>query len=489
MLVLGQPAPSFPRPLRRPQQSVLYNALAKGIPSFLAAAAEAGQDVPRFVERELMGYLACGGMDNGFARVKCQECNACYIVGFSCKGRGFCPSCSGRRMADLSCHLVDRILPSVPYRQWVLSFPPPLRYLLAYDAKLLSAALRCFTGAIAHWQRHEAKKRYGFESVDNAVTGAVTVIQRFGSSLNLNPHFHTLTPDGVWESRDDALVFRRLGRPTSEETEKIGWRACLALIRHLRKEGRWTDEADGEGDLDLSDDALAARTPLLAEIYGASIKGRLALGAGRGSRLVVLRCGPDLRTRGEIGDAVARSQRFDVHASRKIEEGDRKGLERLCRYLTRPAAANDRFELREDGRITVRLKTAWRDGTTHVVMTPLELTEKLVALIPRPRVNMIRYHGAFAPNAAVRKQVVPSLEADDDSDSDDKPRCKGPGRQAWAMLLKRVFAQDVMQCRQCGGRKTKVRFVTAGAEIRRVLASVGYPNAPGDVDDAGTSMA
>ncbi len=97
-----------------------------------------------------------------------------------------------------------------------------------------------------------------------------------------------------------------------------------------------------------------------------------------------------------------------MHAARKVEQGDRGGLERLCRYLTRPAAANDRFEEREDGRVAVRLKTPWRDGTTHILMTPLQLVEKLVALIPRPRVNMIRYNGAFAPNAAQRSSVVPA---------------------------------------------------------------------------------
>ena len=88
-------------------------------------------------------------------------------------------------MADLSCHLVDRVLPNVPYRQWVLSFPPPLRYLLAYDSALLSKALECFIRSISRWLRQVAKKRYGLLSVRDAVTAQVTVVQRFGSALNL----------------------------------------------------------------------------------------------------------------------------------------------------------------------------------------------------------------------------------------------------------------------------------------------------------------
>ena len=101
---------------------------------------------------------------------------------------------------------------------------------------------------------------------------------------------------------------------------------------------------------------------------------------------------------------------------------------------------------------------------------------------------MIRYHGAFAPNAAVRKEVVPK-HADTGDDDDAEPRCTHAGRQAWAMLIKRVFAEDVMQCRKCGGRNTKVRFVTAGAEIRRVLDSIGYPNAPDGFSGAGMGRA
>ena len=94
---------------------------------------------------------------------------------------------------------------------------------------------------------------------------------------------------------------------------------------------------------------------------------------------------------------------------------------------------------------------------------------------------MIRYHGAFAPNAAARKAVVPTV----DDEPRGEPRCTHAGRQAWAMLIKRVFSEDVMRCRRCGGTNTRVRFVTAGDEIRQVLDSVGYPNAPDAPGDEG----
>jgi len=98
--------------------------------------------VPRFVERELREFLDCGIPAQGVLRVHCDACGEDRLVAFSCKGRGFCPSCGGRRMADTAAHLVDRVLPAAPVRQWVLSLPFALRYLLAYDARLLGAVLR-----------------------------------------------------------------------------------------------------------------------------------------------------------------------------------------------------------------------------------------------------------------------------------------------------------------------------------------------------------
>lgn len=175
-----------PRVYRLPTQTVLHRAVTRGVPAFRSAAAQAERDIPKFVERELNGYLQCGQFEHGFAQVSCRACSHTYRVGFSCKGRGICPSCAGRRMADVSCHLVDRVLPPAPYRQWVMTMPPPLRYMLAYDTPLLSATLQSFVGEIFRWQRHQAKMRYDLRSVKAAITGCVTVVQRFGSALDLN---------------------------------------------------------------------------------------------------------------------------------------------------------------------------------------------------------------------------------------------------------------------------------------------------------------
>ncbi len=123
----------------RPEQSVLYGVVQQELETFLARAQARERPVPRFVEREIRAFLRCGILAHGFVRVHCDDCGLDRVVAFSCKGRGFCPSCGGRRMADTAAQLVDRVLPAVPVRQWVLSLPFALRYRLAYDALALTA--------------------------------------------------------------------------------------------------------------------------------------------------------------------------------------------------------------------------------------------------------------------------------------------------------------------------------------------------------------
>ncbi len=97
-------------------------------------------------------------------------------------------------MEDGADHLVRGVLPSVPVRQWVLSFPRRVRFLAARRPALGSRLLALFTRAVFAWQRRVARRR----GVADPRTGGVTAVQRSGSALNLNVHFHTLVPDGVF---------------------------------------------------------------------------------------------------------------------------------------------------------------------------------------------------------------------------------------------------------------------------------------------------
>ena len=168
----------------------------------------------------------------------------------------------------------------------------------------------------------------------------------------------------------------------------------------------------------------------------------------------------------------------------RVRANDRDGLERLVKYLARPPIANDRLSELPDGRLTLVFKQPWRDGTTHVVFTPHELIEKLIPLIPRPRAHLVRYHGILGPAAKDRAKVVPRFVRPElgRSATSDEPRELDPsglprlGHLPWAVLLKRVFLVDVLECPKCQGRMTILAAVTPPASVRRVLDHLGLPS-------------
>jgi hypothetical protein len=202
--------------------------------TLLARAAARERPAPRFVERELRAFLRCGVLAHGFVRVHCPSCGLDRVVPFSCKGRGVCPSCGGRRMADMAAHLIDRVLPRVPVRQWVLSLPFALRYRLAYDASLASAVLGSFVRTVFSSLRRRARRR-GLEAVQ---CGAVTFVQRFGDALNLNVHFHSLVLDGVYtRSESGAPRFHPLAPPDDAEVARVVRQIARRLARLLESRG------------------------------------------------------------------------------------------------------------------------------------------------------------------------------------------------------------------------------------------------------------
>ena len=136
--------------------------------------------LPTHVQREFGDYLKCGRLEHGFLRVRCADCHAERLVAFSCKRRRFCPSCGARRMAEGAALLVDEVLPRAPMRQWVQCVPFALRYLFATAPAVMGHVLGIVSRAIAS----HLIKADGYHQ-ETAQTGAVTLIQRFGSALNL----------------------------------------------------------------------------------------------------------------------------------------------------------------------------------------------------------------------------------------------------------------------------------------------------------------
>jgi len=507
------------------EKTLLHRVIREQLEGFLASAARREQPTPRFVEQELRAFLRCGVLAHGFLRVHCDACGHDRLVAFSCKRRGFCPSCGGRRMADTAAQLVDRVLPEAPIRQWVLTLPYPLRYRCAYDSKLTSDVLRAFTRSLFSELRRRARNRWG-ERAEQC--GAVTFIQRFGSALNLNVHFHTLALDGVYPynpERDKPPRFLPLPPPEPGEVARVLSGAARRIQRVI--EARHADD----------EDALARDEPLLALLTAASLGTRIATGPCKGEpwRRLGDRVEPREAVDGTADpEASARVPQYggmSLHAEVHVPARDRRRLERLCRYVARPPLASERLEECRDGKLALRLKSRWRDGTTHILMERSELIERLVPLIPPPRAHQVRYHGVLAPGASMRDRIVPGQPVqppgseltkrvsrcphpakggspvgpypssansnghptgERSGETDTKPtpaepkhRAEGQPREPairerrsrmrWAALLERVFEIDALRCPRCGSTMRLIAAIEDPDIARRILDCLNLP--------------
>src|SRR5262247_4392736 len=175
---------------RDPSQTVLYTVIAEHLETFLASCHDDPEatGLPAYVQREFYDYLRCGILAHGFLRLGCDTCKKELLVPFSCKRRGFCPSCAGRRMAQTAAHLVEQVIPWVPIRQWVVSVPVPLRYWMAASQGLTAKVHTIIRSTIAQYYVNQAAT-HGVPR-EKVQPGSVTFIQRFGSAINVNVHYH-----------------------------------------------------------------------------------------------------------------------------------------------------------------------------------------------------------------------------------------------------------------------------------------------------------
>jgi hypothetical protein len=222
-------------------------------------------------------------------------------------------------MADTAAHLVDRVFPPVPVRQWVLSLPFALRYRLAYDSKMATAVLQVFIRALFGFYRRLARD-YG---IDQTQCGAVTFVQRFGSAANLHVHFHVLAIDGVYAPElDGKPEFFPLRPPENAEVADLA-QALAERIPALLKRRGWDPQQSGTED----SDRLARDQPWLAAVYAASVCGRVATGANAGRRVAVAgdRVDPEAIDSG-TSPCCASVSGFSLHANVAIPAGDRLRL-------------------------------------------------------------------------------------------------------------------------------------------------------------------
>jgi len=291
-------------------------------------------------------------------------------------------------MAETAALLADEVFPDVPLRQWVISFPFPLRYLFAAHPQAMGKVLSIVYRAIATHLVHKA----GYQLKDGA-TGAVTLIQRFGSALNLNIHFHILFLDGLYLYRDNwPPRFKRVRAPDISELENLVQLISQRVGRCLERQGLLEQDAEQAWlDLDPADDT----------------------------------------------DAMPR------------------------------------LSLSSTGKVVYTLKTPYRDGTTQVAFHPVDFMARLAALVPKPRVNLTRYHGVLAPNHRWRGWVTPARRGKGlktIGNAEAKSPAERHAAMTWAQTLKRVFDIDIEICGRCGGSAKVIACIEEQETVDRILA-------------------
>src|SRR5262245_50855027 len=225
---------------RDPSHTVLYHVIADHLETFLASL-DADPDatgLPAYVEREFYAYLQCGILAHGFLRLGCDTCPKELLLPFSCKRRGFCPSCAARRMAQTAAHLVECVIPWVPTRQWVVSVPIPLLCWMAASPALPSKVHTLILRPIAQYYVNQAVQ--GCVERPQVHPGSVTFIQRFGSALQLNVHYHLLFLEGVFLDRTDQgrpPRFLQGEPPTDTDIAAVVQQISRRVIRMLRRLG------------------------------------------------------------------------------------------------------------------------------------------------------------------------------------------------------------------------------------------------------------
>lgn len=336
---------------RRPEQTLWYRIVQTRLETWLElASGEDGEAPPAPVERTFRRYLECGILAPGFARAYCDECQHDFLIAYSCKCRGVCPSCNTRRMAETAAHLVDHVFPPLPVRQWGIKVSKRLRHFLQRDTDLQGTVLRIFLSVVERCLREHSPG-----CSKSARIGAVAFIHRFGSSLNEYVHFHCCVIDGVFEP---AVAL--------DDAPSVSFHATL-------------------------DHALDAAA--FADVQ-ARVRTRVL-------RTFVKRGLIDKDDATEMR-AWAHAGGFSVDGSVRIEGADRAGLERLLRYCARPPFALEHLHQRDaEHRVYRNPKPArtTAPGTrpAALVLTPLELIDKIAALVPPPRAHRHRYYGVLHP--------------------------------------------------------------------------------------------
>lgn len=395
-----------------------------------------------FMVPDVNTYLGCGDIKRSSATLECLKCSYRRDIPLSCKRRSFCEPCLVRRQLDRSTFLHREVFGETPVRLWTTTLPHPLRTALGANADLLTRVLTAINRRIMRYIRLSIKHSAKLDTVANVYPGAVTSIQRVSSALDPNIHLHALFTDGafVMPASGEPVTFERLVVPTDDDVARLARDICEDVEGVLVDAGRW-EAAPSEEPHVLSGMFITHDgQKILCRMTGVAAQQRPPEGVGA----------------------------FNLDASRAVAGGDAVNLLKMIKYLLAPAIRDKRLT-RRSGSVILELKRPRIDGTTHREYRTDQFLDRLNFMVPPPRANLIRFHGAYAPNAKVRAEAVPKTPPVIPCDLPPDPEmAQTPDdHRAWSELKSHAFAKDIMRCPICSGRLQLMALRTDTFTYRR----------------------
>jgi hypothetical protein len=354
-------------------------------------------------------YLDCGDWNSGFARVRCRKCPEEFLVAFSCRGRGLCPSCGAKRAAELAAFLVDEVVEDVGHAQWVFTVPKMLRVYFLYHRELLGDLSRAAYETVKELLSAAAGEERGFRP------GVVSMVQTFGERANHHPHVHALATRGGWTSSGEWIPVAYVDERAAEELFR---HKVLAL---LRRRGLLSEE----------------RIELLLSWRrsGFSVHNRVWAHPAQGREFEAL-----VRYMSRSPVSLKRL-RFTPGAKEVVYT--RKGR-------------HDGAEPTNDERIDAE-----------------EFVARVLVQIPDPRRHLVRYYGAYSNRArGQRRKAEAQLEGNGSGEAEEPvppPPERAALRRRWANLIRRVYETDPLVCPRCGAEMRVIGFITEPGVIKRIL--------------------
>jgi ribosomal protein S27E len=407
---------------REPRSSPLWFILQKHFSEFLlqyddSYVREFGY-LRSIIPEVVQGYLKCGDLSEGFARVRCPDCHHEFLLAFSCRGRWFCPSCHAKKVVQFGIQLKENILYPVPHRQYVFSIPIILRTYFKYDRKLLGKFCHCVNQSLLQFFRKATGLKKGN-------LGAVMAIQTFGDYVRWHPHIHVLLADGLFRENGVFYVMPKIEiRPLAEL-----FRANV--LKMLKKEGK-------------IDDGLIEKIMKWRHNSGFSVHNGVRLSRD------------DEAGREALAQYIMRNS-FSV---KKINYNSATGTVIYKSKITQRRSRGGRKNFQ--------------------VFKATDFIAAITQHIPEKSFQLVRYYGWYSnrgrgerekrQEAVASLPVVPArVEIIDVSDYQPK---KIPSPQ-WRECIKKVWEVDPLACPKCGNEMKIISFITEAEVIRKILEHLG----------------